>query len=153
MTPYLDIPVTEASQVGDARRNATRLAASRGLDETACGRIALVVTELGTNLVRHARRGRLLLGCAAGADGCRFEAISIDHGPGMADVARCLRDGYSSGGTAGTGLGAVRRLSSGFSIHSQPDKGTVVLSRVWIPAAEAGAGDAGARSRVAVAGV
>jgi anti-sigma regulatory factor (Ser/Thr protein kinase) len=153
VTPHLDIPVIEASQVGDARRTATRLAASHGLDETACGRIALVVTELGTNLVRHARRGRLLLGCASDAGGCRFEAISIDHGPGMADVARCLRDGYSSGGTAGTGLGAVRRLSSGFSIHSQPERGTVVLSRVWIPAADAAPAEAGGRARVAYAGV
>jgi anti-sigma regulatory factor (Ser/Thr protein kinase) len=136
VTPYLDIPVTEASQVGDARRRAIRLAGEHGFDETANGRVALVVTELGTNLVRHAQRGRLLLGCSSGAQGARFEALSLDHGPGMADASRCLRDGYSSGGTAGTGLGAVRRLSDDFSIHSIPGKGTIVLARVRTPPAD-----------------
>ncbi len=48
----------------------------------------------------------------------------------MNDVSRCLGDGYSTGGTAGTGLGAVKRLSVEFDIHSVPGEGTVVMSRV-----------------------
>ena len=48
----------------------------------------------------------------------------------MSDVNRCLGDGYSTGGTAGTGLGAVRRMSVEFDIHSVPGEGTVVMSRV-----------------------
>jgi hypothetical protein len=58
------------------------------------------------------------------------EVLAIDAGPGIADVARCLDDGYSTGGTPGTGLGAVRRLASHFDLHSSVPAGTVVLARL-----------------------
>ncbi len=137
MVPNLDIAVTEQSQVGEARRAANRLASEHDLDETVRGRVAIIVTELGNNLWRHAQKGRLLIGCRRSDEGCQLEVISIDSGPGMADVARCLRDGYSSGGTPGTGLGAVQRLSTDFSVFSSPGKGTVILSRTWVPSPNA----------------
>jgi hypothetical protein len=58
-----------------------------------------------------------------------LELLAIDRGSGMKDVGRCLQDGYSTGGTPGTGLGAVSRLSSTFDLFSAPGQGTVVLSR------------------------
>ena len=58
---HVSFDVTEASQVGEVRRAAVRIAQGMGFDETATGRVALVVTELGNNLVRHAKRGRLLI--------------------------------------------------------------------------------------------
>ena len=152
MVPHIDIPVSEQSQVGEARRAANRLATDHDLDETVRGRIAIVVTELGSNLWRHAQKGRLLIGCRKSDEGCQLEVISIDSGPGMADVARCLRDGYSSDSTPGTGLGAVRRLSTDFSLFSIPDKGTVILSRTWVPSASAPAAPA-SRTRFAHAGI
>ncbi|MET0382985.1 MAG: ATP-binding protein [Burkholderiaceae bacterium] len=134
MIPTIDIAVTDASQVGEARRAALRIAADRAFDETACGRIALIVTELGTNLVRHAKAGRLLIDCRDSAGERRIDILSMDSGPGMADVGRCLRDGYSSGGTPGNGLGAVQRLSTDFSVFSAVGEGTVILSRTRAPA-------------------
>ena len=151
MTPHLDIAVTEPTQVGEARRAAVRLATDQDLDETAVGRIAIVVTELGNNLWRHAAQGRLLVGCRASDEGCQLEVIAIDSGPGM-DIARCLRDGYSSGGTPGTGLGAVQRLSTDFSAFSMPGRGSVILSRTWVPSAAA-PGAPRARARFAHAGI
>ncbi len=123
------LPMVEASQVGDARRQAQRLATAHGLDEVAAGRLAIIVTELGNNLVRHAQGGRLLL--AAGRDDVLngVEVLSLDDGPGM-DLADCLRDGFSTGGTSGTGLGAVRRQADVFDAWSEPGAGTVLLARV-----------------------
>ncbi|CAH0351190.1 ATP-binding protein [Aquabacterium sp. CECT 9606] len=132
MTPHVDIHVHEPSQVGEARRMALRLASGHELGEDVCGRIALVVTELGTNLVRHAQAGRLLMACKATEHGAHFEVISIDSGPGMQDVNQCLLDGYSTGTTPGTGFGAVRRLSTDFSVYSKVDCGTVILSRIRV---------------------
>ena len=152
MIPHIDIPVSEQSQVGEARRAANRLATDHDLDETVRGRIAIVVTELGNNLWRHAQKGRLLIGYRRSDEGCQLEVIAIDSGPGMSDLARCLRDGYSSGGTPGTGLGAVRRLSTDFSVFSSPGKGTVILSRTWVPAAGA-PGAPSLRARFAHAGI
>jgi len=152
MIPHLDIPVSDPSQVGEARRAATRLATDHDFGETPVGRVAIIVTELGNNLWRHATKGRLLVGCRKTDGGCQLEVISIDSGPGIGDVARCLRDGYSSGGTPGTGLGAVRRLSTDFSVFSVPGKGTVILSRTWVPSA-AGVHAVIPRPRFAHAGI
>jgi anti-sigma regulatory factor (Ser/Thr protein kinase) len=120
-------PMDDLSRVGEARRHAATLASRAGLDEVQAGRLAIVVTELATNLVRHAQRGVLLL--AMRADSGEVEVLSIDHGPGMTDVAGSMRDGHSTGGTPGTGLGAVRRLARDFDLHSTP-AGTVVVARI-----------------------
>lgn len=58
------------------------------------------------------------------------EVVSIDEGPGIPDVDRSMGDGFSTGGTPGTGLGAVRRLSQHFDLHSAVPGGTVILARV-----------------------
>jgi anti-sigma regulatory factor (Ser/Thr protein kinase) len=121
-------PMEDASRVGEARRHSVGLAESCGLGEVEAGRLAIVVTELGTNLLRHASNGRLLL---SGRPGSReVEVLSIDEGPGIADVERSLGDGYSTGGTPGTGLGAVRRLAQHFDLHSSVPGGTVIVARV-----------------------
>ncbi len=122
--------MTEASQVGDARRRAARLADSLNFDEVAAGRLALVVTELASNLTRHARDGTLLIGAHRGEHGVSVELVSLDHGPGMGNVDAFLTDGMSTGGTPGTGLGAVRRLSNQFLVFSKLALGTIVVARV-----------------------
>ena len=112
-------------QIGECRRAAQRLAQASGFDETAVGRVGIVASELATNLVRHGGGGELLLQSLAAQGDVQVELLAIDQGPGMADVRRCLQDGYSSGGTHGEGLGAVRRLSSAFDIYSMLGRGTV----------------------------
>ncbi|MBA3596820.1 MAG: SpoIIE family protein phosphatase [Methylibium sp.] len=133
MIPHFVIPVHEPNQVGEARRVAVRLAGELGFRDVAIGRVALIVTELGTNLHRHAVEGRLLIAGIQGPSGTSLEVLSLDRGPGMADMKECLRDGYSTGGTAGTGLGAVRRLAAQFSAFSSIGRGSVVLARVSDP--------------------
>lgn len=130
MTPHLAFAMREASQVGEARRHVARLSADEGFDEVVAGRLAIIATELGNNLVRHATGGRLLVAVRRDEAAVEIELLSLDDGPGMADVERCLRDGFSTGGTPGSGLGAVRRLASVFDIFSQHGGGTVVLARV-----------------------
>jgi anti-sigma regulatory factor (Ser/Thr protein kinase) len=122
--------IEEESQIGEARRDAQRLAIAYGLDATQTGRVAIAATELATNLCRHGGGGELLLQPVKSGDVETIELLAIDRGRGMSNVERCLNDGYSTGGTAGTGLGAVRRLSADFDIHSVPGEGTVVMSRV-----------------------
>ena len=121
-------PIGDASRVGEARRHAATLAQECGLDEVESGRLAIIVTELATNLLRHADKGRLLL--SARPERAEVEVISIDEGPGMADVGRSMGDGFSTGGTSGTGLGAVGRLAQDFDMHSAVPDGTVSVARV-----------------------
>lgn len=120
--------VDDGTQVGEARRAAQRLA-NFEFNADLAGKVAIVATELANNLLRHAGGGELLLQTLGSGDRATLELLAIDRGPGMQDVDHCLRDGYSTGGTPGTGLGAIRRLSSEFDIYSQPGEGTVVLAR------------------------
>jgi anti-sigma regulatory factor (Ser/Thr protein kinase) len=119
------VRITDASQIGEARRTATRIALTLGLSETQSGAAAIIATELATNLSRYAQAGQILIGVTHDR---QLEIVSLDKGPGM-DVQRCMQDGFSSGGTPGNGLGAVRRLSREFDIYSG-QAGSVVLSRL-----------------------
>ncbi|WP_435017758.1 SpoIIE family protein phosphatase [Tundrisphaera sp. TA3] len=131
MRETLALAVEEPSQAGEARRAATSMAARAGFDPTGQGKVALLVTEIANNLVRHASQGELILRVLSEGDDAGLEILSLDKGPGMADVRRCLADGFSTGTTPGVGLGAVVRMSDEFDIHSAPGQGTVMMSRCW----------------------
>ncbi len=120
--------VREESQIADARRQIATLARAVDFDEEVHGRIAIIATELATNLVRHGHGGRMLFRILGDRRG--IELIASDSGPGMADVQECLRDGFSSNGTSGNGLGAIRRMAGVFDLFSAPGKGTVVLAQI-----------------------
>ncbi len=120
------VRIGDSTGVAQARRGAHALGESIGLDEKSLGRLDLVVTELGTNVLKHAGGGDLLA-CIAGPG---IDVIALDRGPGMADVNACLADGYSSSGTPGHGLGAVRRLSQKLHIGSWPGRGSALLAHV-----------------------
>lgn len=125
------VAVTEQSQVAEARRLAVALAQRNGFDEESAGKVAIVATELATNLVKHGGGGHILSASFDDLDGTAgIEVIAIDKGPGMPDVDMALNDGVSSVGTAGNGLGAIRRQSHAFEIFSQRGHGTVVVSRI-----------------------
>lgn len=114
--------VSERSQVAEVRRAASLAALKLGFTETVSGEIAVVTTELANNLVRHARNGEILL---SSFEGC-LQVLSVDRGPGM-NVEACLRDGFSTAGTAGTGLGAVRRMAHYFDAYSL-SSGTILAA-------------------------
>jgi anti-sigma regulatory factor (Ser/Thr protein kinase) len=100
-----------------------------GFDETDSGKVALVATEAATNLVKHGGGGELLATEISGSGAHWLEILALDKGGGMGDVKRCFEDGYSTVGSPGTGLGAMRRLSVDCRIHSRVAKGAAVLCR------------------------
>ena len=127
-TTQLRHVIDDSSKVGEARRAAQTLA-NFEFDADLAGKVALAATELANNLLLHAGGGELLIQAVGADEPEAIELLAIDRGPGMADIARCLSDGYSTAGTPGTGLGAVRRMASHFDIHSSPGEGTVVMAR------------------------
>ena len=120
--------IDESSKVGEARRAAQTLANFEFNAEVA-GKVAIAATELANNLLLHAGGGELLMQLLGADEEAMVELLAIDKGPGMSDVAKCMADGYSTAGTPGTGLGAVRRLASDFDIHSAPGEGTIIMAR------------------------
>lgn len=131
------VPVADSSHVGEARRWANTLAERAGLGSAGRGNVSILVTELATNLVRHAGGGEIVLNRLSDPSG--LELLSLDKGPGLPDLDRCMRDGFSTAGGAGTGLGAISRLSHRLEFYSQPDSGTAILARMWakVPDGEA----------------
>ena len=123
--------VTESSQVAQARRAVTALAMRQGLNEEDAGRAALVAMEICSNLVKHGGGGELIVQPLEHGDDRGIGLIALDKGPGIADVNKCLRDGFSTGSSPGTGLGAISRIAQQFDIYSQPGQGTVVAAQLW----------------------
>src|SRR5689334_20816610 len=107
------------------------LALGCGFDESARGKLALVVTEAGNNLVQHAPGGTLLLRALTRDEVGGIEVMTLDRGPGMRNIEQCMQDGYSTAGTPGNGLGAIARLASHFDLYSVPGHGTALLARLW----------------------
>lgn len=125
------VAVTDPSGAGEARRRVQRLAEALGFGETEAGRAALAATEAATNLAKHARDGVILVHPCRRGDVVGVQMLALDRGPGMRNPAECLRDGYSTAGSPGTGLGALSRTSDDFELFSTPGVGTVLLARVW----------------------
>jgi anti-sigma regulatory factor (Ser/Thr protein kinase) len=131
MRESIAIAITEQSQTWEARRAALALADRLGFQETERGKIGLVVVEAANNLVNHARSGVLLLRAIEQQSRRGIEILTLDQGPGMVNVDECLQDGFSTAGTLGNGLGAIRRLCDFFEIYSLPEKGTALLAILW----------------------
>lgn len=136
--PQPVIAIDDPSGIGEARRQAAALAGRLGFDSTALGRLAIAVTELASNIVKHARHGKLLIRVIAADDAAGLEVTSLDQGPGIVDVRESLRDGHSTAGSPGTGLGALSRLGTDFQLYSQAGKGTVARFESWSRAAAPG---------------
>ena len=127
----LTVVVEDPSGAADARRRTALMTARLGFSEAAAGGVALAVTELATNLLKHAGRGELIVQPVAEGTRQGLDVVSVDRGPGIGRVAEAMRDGYSTAGSPGTGLGAVARVADGLDVHTTPGAGTVIAGRFW----------------------
>ncbi|MDB6060795.1 MAG: serine/threonine protein kinase [Verrucomicrobiaceae bacterium] len=127
--PQNNFIVEEITGVAPVRRYALQMAGWLGFNEVDAGRVGIIVSELATNIVKHAGRGELLLRWVRdGGDG--LEILALDRGPGIANLEASFRDGVSTAGTAGSGLGAIQRMADDFQVFTQPDKGSVFYVKI-----------------------
>jgi anti-sigma regulatory factor (Ser/Thr protein kinase) len=120
------ISIQESTDVAQARRLALGAAKDAGMGDRETGAVGIVVTEAATNLLKHASGGEIVVQRRDSI----VTILAFDRGKGMVNVLRCLEDGYSTAGSPGTGLGAMRRLSNHFDIYSLPGAGTVLLAQI-----------------------
>jgi anti-sigma regulatory factor (Ser/Thr protein kinase) len=126
------IPIALASDVHMARRAARAMALAIGFDAKVSEEIVIAVSELASNLVKHARGGKLTLTPVNNGGRVGMQVEAGDHGPGIADVEQAMADGFSTAGSLGCGLGTVNRLMDQFDITSQRGAGartTIVCTR------------------------
>lgn len=118
-----------SADVGAVRRRLGALAGEVGLDEARAGDAALIATELATNVLKHAHHGGALVGRACAGERRGVAIAAWDRGPGM-NLDACLRDGMSTAGTRGAGLGAAQRLATRFDGYTPRGLGSVVTATV-----------------------
>jgi anti-sigma regulatory factor (Ser/Thr protein kinase) len=119
----------EIKQAGDVARS---FAHALGFGPTECEEIALAVTELASNLVRHASGGTITLSQVGDAGRRGMQIESEDSGPGIADVEQAVTDGYSTAGGLGIGLGVINRLLDDLEFYSRPQTGLRIVCRRWL---------------------
>lgn len=122
--------IEERSYVSYIKREIHLEVSGAGFGEGKVGEIDIIVSELTSNLIKHAGSGEILYRITHNADKPVFEIICADKGPGMADVSKMMRDGVSTTQTLGHGLGAVERLSTFSQVYSLPNWGTIVYAIV-----------------------
>ncbi len=130
----ISLPVVEASQVGAARRRAVQQAEDLEFSDQDSDRLAIIVTEIATNLLRHAQEGEIVLIPSQSGGKATMTVLGLDLGSGIANVEAALADGYTTAEEGsergiGGGLGAIRRLSDEFDIYSDP-RGTTIIATV-----------------------
>jgi anti-sigma regulatory factor (Ser/Thr protein kinase) len=126
MATAFSLAASDASHASAARLAVQRVARELEFDDTRTGRASILVSEAVTNMLKHAGGGTLVVRPFCAGDVLALEILAIDSGPGMDDLAHSARDGTSTTATAGTGLGAMRRLSDEFDICTEPGRGTIV---------------------------
>jgi len=137
MTTSVSLALEDKSQTAQARRIGSEMAYRLGFDEVAVGKVSIVITEICTNILKHAGRGEILFRVTGDQSmgSADLEVLALDKGPGMRDLARCMADGFSTGGSPGQGMGAIQRLSTVSDFYSVASEGTVVLARWSLKAA------------------
>lgn len=125
------VRVSSLPDVEQVRRVTRALAAHAGFDHHQAEALVLAISELATNLVRYAPGGELRVAIVSTEVSKGLAIQSQDTGPGIADVALALQDGFSTSGGLGSGLPAVRRLMDEFAISTSP-LGTHIEAHKWV---------------------
>lgn len=120
------VPITDISSVGEARRRALLVAQRLGFDETRAGELALLATESSRNVLVHGGGGDVVVSGIGLAGHPVAQILALDKGPGIANVAQAMADGYSTAGTMGGGMGAMKRLATSFEVFTGRS-GTILL--------------------------
>lgn len=94
-------------------------------------KLVTAASELGRNTVVYGGGGEVTVQSLTEGTRKGVRLTFRDQGPGIADVELAMKDGFTTGGGLGLGLGGAKRLSNQFSIDSEPGKGTRVTITRW----------------------
>jgi serine/threonine-protein kinase RsbT len=115
-----------------ARRRGRELAAQLGFSTCDLTLVATSISEIARNAIEYANGGEVVITPLIEGKRKGLKIVVSDRGPGIADISRAMRDGYSTGDGLGIGLPGARRLVDDFDITSEVGKGTVVTMKKWV---------------------
>ncbi|MBF0226511.1 MAG: anti-sigma regulatory factor [Desulfobacterales bacterium] len=108
-----------------------RLAAQAGFNETMQVLIATAASELSTNIIRYAKKGKVTLKIIQDINSKGIEIIAQDKGPGIDNINQAMQEHFSTGNGLGLGLPSVQRIMDEFDIQSKLNHGTCIIGRKW----------------------
>ena len=125
------VPIDRDGDIVAARRKARELATQVGFSGSDLTIIATAISEVARNIVVYADRGEIVLSAMQQGNRRGVLVVARDQGPGISDIARAMRDGFSTGNSLGLGLPGAKRLMDEFEIASEVGKGTTITMRKW----------------------
>jgi serine/threonine-protein kinase RsbT len=125
------VVIRRDGDIVEARQKGRELAQQIGFAGSDLTLIATAISEIARNIVVYANQGEISLSIAEKNGRRGILVVAQDAGPGIPDIERAMRDGYSTGNSLGLGLPGARRLMDDFEIRSTVGQGTTVTMRKW----------------------
>jgi serine/threonine-protein kinase RsbT len=132
MNPELHRTIKTETDARHTVLESTLYSREAGFEEAPSRMIATAVSELVRNILKYAGSGEIRLRRVKKVGGQGIEIEAVDRGPGIENCAMAMQDHYSTSGTLGLGLPAVKRMMDEFSLESTPGEGTRVTARKWL---------------------
>jgi serine/threonine-protein kinase RsbT len=128
----VQVRIHNSADIVAARQQGRALASQAGFSHSNLTIIATAISEVARNIVEYAKEGEVMITLIADASKKGVEIVARDSGPGIADVATVMRDGFSTGKGLGIGLPGARRLMDEFTIVSTIGNGTIITMKKWV---------------------
>lgn len=125
------VPIATSSDVVMARQKVRQWAIEMKFTLVDQTKLVTAASELARNALEHGKGGRMVIEQVENSIKSGLKLVFEDRGPGISDVDAALRDGFTTGGGMGLGLGGSKRLVNDFQIESEPGKGTRVTVVRW----------------------
>ena len=125
------VPIRSADDIVRVRQRVRNWALDLGFSLVDQTKIVTAASEIARNTADYGGGGELRIDSVRAGVRRGLRLVFSDQGPGIADINQALKDGFTSGGGMGLGLGGAKRLSNEFAIQSEPGKGTVVTLVRW----------------------
>jgi serine/threonine-protein kinase RsbT len=125
------VAVASVNDIVTARMQGRIIAEQLGFSVGEATLVATAISELARNIVQYAGNGDILLRSISDGSRSGIVVVARDQGPGIGDVKRAVRSGYSTSGGLGLGLPGVRRIVDDFQIVSEPHVGTTITVIKW----------------------
>jgi serine/threonine-protein kinase RsbT len=125
------LPLQTDEHMVIVRQTVRNLAVGLGFSLVDQTKLVTAASELARNTIKHGGGGSALLETINDGPRRGVRLTFEDHGPGIADIAQAMKDGYSTGGGLGLGLSGAKRLTNEFALKSAPGTGTQVVITKW----------------------
>jgi serine/threonine-protein kinase RsbT len=125
------VPIANSGDVVLARQKVRQWATEMKFTLVDQTKLVTAASELARNALDHGKGGHMVIERVENSSKSGLKLVFEDRGPGIADISAALRDGFTTGGGMGLGLGGSKRLVNDFHIDSEPGKGTRVTVVRW----------------------